>query len=181
MLKKLRKQGVEIDLEDILAEAGAEATPPDQRVVGRAHMAKVLVRKGYVRTIQQAFQKYLAPGAPAFVDKERLKPAEVIEAIHRAGGLAILAHPVQLRCANAAQCERVVRNLLHHGLDGVEAYHSDHFDRETRQFLDLAKKLNLLVTGGSDFHGAIKPNVDLGRPRVPRQFLDELLARAGAH
>lgn len=179
MIKKLQKQGVAIDLDEVIAEARAEDLPADQRVVGRAHMAAVMVRNGSVRSIREAFQKYLSPGCAAYVDKERLKPAEVIDAIHAAGGQAILAHPVQLRCQNHAQYERIIRNLHHHGLDGIEAYHSDHFDRETRYFLDLAKRLGLAVTGGSDFHGAIKPTVTLGHPRVPVQFLHELLARAG--
>ena len=177
MVAKLQAMGVDITMAEVLAAAGADANQPD-RVVGRAHMATVLSRKGYVRDLNEAFERYIGAGAPAFVDKERLPPAEAVAGIHAAGGLAILAHPVQLEFDNFAQCETMVRSLVHDGLDGLEAYHSDHSDLQTRFFLDLADKLGLAVSGGSDFHGSVKQRVQLGNPRVPALIMERLLKRA---
>jgi hypothetical protein len=140
-------------------------------------MAEVLVHKGYVRTIEEAFDRFLAEGRPAYVDKERLSPRALADAIHAAGGLAIIAHPVQLGFENYAQAQRLIRLLVEQGLDGLEVYHSDHGAALTRFFLDLAKRFNLAISGGSDFHGRIKPHVQLGRPRVPVEVLRELQRR----
>ena len=180
MIAKLQGLGVEVTLDELVAETARKAGPasPSQRVVGRAHLATLLVRKGYARSIPDAFARYLGVGAPAYVDKERLTPAQVIAGIHSGAGLAMLAHPVQLKYENFAQCERIVRSLMHAGLDGIEVYHSDHSDLETRFFLDLARRLNLAVSGGSDFHGSVKEDVRLGNPRVPADIMEALLARA---
>jgi len=178
IIAKLQSMGLDIGMEDVLVQAGV-ADQADG-VVGRAHIAAVLVRKRYARDLADAFRRYLGPGAPAFVDKERLSPAQAVAAIHQARGLAILAHPVQLQFANFAECERMVRTLQDAGMDGLEAYHSDHSDVQTRFFLDLARRLGMPVTGGSDYHGSAKPEVHLGRPRVPAIVMEPLLARAKA-
>jgi len=166
MLARLRALGVPITMEDVLAEGSA---PADGRplVIGRMHFALALCRKGCATSVAEAFDRYLGDGAPAYVDKERIAPAEAIGAIRQAGGLAVLAHPVQLHLANRAQLERVVRELARHGLGAIEVYHTEHTPAQTRAFLDLARRLGLGVTGGSDFHGAAKPEAVLGRPRVP--------------
>lgn len=177
MIARLRQLGLDITLEDVIAQAGS--ADPDRRIVGRLHMAAALVAKGHARDVPDAFARYIGLGGPAYVDKERMTPAEVIAAIHDAGGLAVLAHPVHLEYDNFAECERIVRSFVHAGLDGIEAYHSDHRDVDTRFFLDLARRLGLVVTGGSDFHGAAKPAVKLGRPPVPAAVMEALLARAG--
>jgi 3',5'-nucleoside bisphosphate phosphatase len=176
IVAKLRAMGVDITMDEVLSRAGVA----DQAggVVGRAHIAAVLMRKGYARDLADAFARYLSPGAPAFVDKERLAPAQAIAAIHDARGLAILAHPVQLQFGNFAECERMVRSLQDAGLDGLEAYHSDHSDVETRFFLDLARRLDMAVAGGSDYHGSIKAEVRLGHPPVPASVMETLLSRA---
>ena len=120
-----------------------------------------------------------ADAAAAFVDKERLAPAQAIEGIHGAGGVAVLAHPPQLKYGNLAQLDRIVRTLVSQGLDAIEVYHSDHTPDQTRWYLELARRLGLLVSGGSDFHGAGKPEVRLGRPKVPLVAVEPLLARIG--
>jgi len=140
-------------------------------------MARLLCRKGAAKSIGDAFDRYLAPGRPAFVEKEKLSARQAIEAIHAAGGVAILAHPPQLNYGNLAQLERLVRSYVHHGLDGMEVYHSDNTPAQTRQYLDLVKRLGLLISGGSDFHGPAKPHTPLGRPRVPLVAVERLLAR----
>ena len=174
MIAKLQAMGFEITMEDLRELAGASES------LGRLHMARLLCRRKYVSNTEQAFKEYLAQGAPAFVDKERLEPAEAFAAIHAAGGLAVLAHPVHLGCANSAQLERLVRLFAKAGLDGIEVYHSDHSPVWTRICLDLARRLDLLVAGGSDFHGGGKPGVRIGLPRTPIEAVKALLAKLGA-
>jgi predicted metal-dependent phosphoesterase TrpH len=149
------------------------AEPP---VLGRLHIAQALLAKGYVRSLDEAFVKYIGRRGPAYVEKDKLPASAVIAAIHAAGGLAALAHPPQLRYANLAQLERIVRDLADSGLDAIEAYHSDHSPAQTRGFLHLARQLNLGVTGGSDFHGPAKPTVHLGRPKVSITMIAGIVA-----
>jgi len=172
MVARLRGMGVDADMDALREIAGG-------RVVSRLHMAELLVRKGHARDIHDAFDRFVGRGAPAYEHKRRLAPAEAAEVIHGAGGVAAVAHPVQLGCANRAQLERVVVDLAADGIDAIEVYHSDHTPEQTRHFLDLARGRGLLVCGGSDFHGSAKPGVRLGRPRVPRAAVEDLLARIG--
>jgi hypothetical protein len=123
--------------------------------------------KGHATSIQDAFTRYLSNGGAAYVDKERLEPREVIEGIIAGGGIAVLAHPVQLKIGDGQELEDYVRRLAGWGLGGIEVYHPDHSDGQMRRYLDLARRLGLMVTGGSDFHGTAKPGVAIGRPRVP--------------
>jgi predicted metal-dependent phosphoesterase TrpH len=158
--------------------AGANSSQsPFSRILGRVHIAMALVHKGYVKTKQEAFDRCIGRGQPAYVDKERLSPHNSIQAIHDAGGLAVLAHPPQLRYENDAQFLRILRDLIHAGLDGIEAFHSDNDVRQTRLYLDLAKRFDLGITGGSDFHGAGKPAVLLGKPSVPIEAMGEKFTR----
>ena len=186
MIIRMRELGVDISMADVLAEAGVDQAlnaddpayrPP--RVISRIHMANVLCKKKYAKNVSDAFTRYLGPDAPAFVDKEQLAPAEAIAAVHEAGGLAFVAHPVHLEFQNFSEAERMIRQLVAAGADGVEVYHSDHNDLQTRFFLDLTKQLNLLPCGGSDFHGQAKQHVQLGRPPVPASVLHNLLNALG--
>jgi predicted metal-dependent phosphoesterase TrpH len=174
IVKRLRELGVGMDMDDVLAVAGER---PAGGVLGRLHIAEAMRRKGFVRTTHEAFQKYLSAGRPAFIDKERLAPSQAIAAIRDAGGAAVLAHPVQLRYENYAQLQRVLHDLKDSGLDGIEAYHSDHSPEQTRLFLDYARKMGLCVSGGSDFHGDAKPDVRIARPRVPLAAMTGKLAQ----
>lgn len=170
IIARLRELGVPIEMAELEA---LKPAGPGKVVLGRLHMAQLLVAKGIARNIYEAFERYLGPTGQAYVDKERLTPREVITAIHSGGGLAVLAHPVQLGCVNDAQLLRVVKEFADNGLDGIEAYHSDHDERMTRLCLDLARQMQLGVTGGSDFHGHGKPDVALGKPRVPLVILGD--------
>ncbi len=170
IIAKLQSLGLDINMADVLEQV-AGSHDPNVRVVGRLHMAMVLVKKGFVNSIQDAFAKYLGGDAPAFVDKERLTPREASAAITKSGGAAVLAHPVQLPCHNSAQLKRLLRDLIDVGLAGIECYHSQHSPEQTRTFLGLARELNLLITGGSDYHGHGKPDVSLGIPRVPLSII----------
>ena len=142
------------------------------RTIGRVHIAEALRRKRLVGSIAEAFDRLIGLGRPAYVDKERLSPAQVVAVLAESGGAAVLAHPPQLNYGNLAQLERVVRGLVPHGLAAIEAYHTDNSDFQTREYLRLAKRLGIGVTGGSDFHGDAKPNARLGRPAVPLSMIE---------
>jgi 3',5'-nucleoside bisphosphate phosphatase len=147
-------------------------------VIGRPHIAQAMVRAGCVASLKQAFDVYLDTTGAAYFPKERLSPRQAIACIHVAGGLAILAHPVQLRCTNPAHLATVINHLVEAGLDGLEVWHCDQDQRLSALLEQLAKRYHLLPTGGSDFHGSPKPNVVLGRGRnnvrVPVAVLDRL-------
>ncbi len=177
MVAKLRELGMNISMDELVALASHGNSPDaDSVTVGRLHMAKLLRMKGCVRSEADAFDRYISAGRPAYVDKERLSAREVIDAVHSAGGVAILAHPAELNCTNDAMLNRVVKSLIRDGLDGIEAYHSSHSDRKVRTYLNLARRLRLMVSGGSDFHGSAKSGVKLGRPRVPVEAVEQILA-----
>jgi predicted metal-dependent phosphoesterase TrpH len=166
-------------MEEVETEARATAAD-SKKPIGRPHIAAVLLRKGYVNSIKAAFDKYLAQGGAAYFDKERLSRRQAMELIRQSGGLPVLAHPVQLRTENDGQLERVVKDLLDLGLAGIEVIHSDHDAVLFEKYSALADRFGLLKTGGSDFHGTNKKNIDLGTAngrRVPRAYLDALLEK----
>ncbi|MBC8105061.1 MAG: PHP domain-containing protein [Anaerolineae bacterium] len=173
MIRKLNASGIPITLEDVEALAGGE-------VIGRPHMAAALVKKNIVSNTSEAFRVYLGTGGSAWVDKEQLTARQAIEMVHNAGGLAVLAHPTQLRKSNDAQLRAAIKDLVDMGLDGVEVIHSDHPEPFIDKLMGIAKKYNLLMTGGSDFHGGNKPFIKLGRAgrrHIPREFFDQLVSR----
>lgn len=188
IIAKLQELNVAITMEEVEKEAkvevaGADGGPPKKKPIGRPHIAAILLRKGYVSSIKQAFDKYLAPGGLAYFDKERLAPHTALQMIRDSGGIAVLAHPVQLRYTNDAQLETVLKDLVDHGLGGIEVIHSDHDEKLVQQYTELAKRYNLVMTGGSDFHGTNKKDIDLGTARgrkVPREFFDRLRERVTA-
>lgn len=176
IIARLNELNVAITMEEIEAQAGGE-------VVGRPHIAAVLVRKGYVNSIKAAFDKYLGTTGAAYFDKERLSPGRAIELVRESGGVTVLAHPVQLRTENDGQLERVLKDLLDLGLAGIEVIHSDHDAALVTKYAALADRLGLLKTGGSDFHGTNKKDIDLGSARgrrIPREWFDKLAARVNA-
>jgi predicted metal-dependent phosphoesterase TrpH len=173
IVQKLNEMGVAVTMDEWENEAGG-------KVVGRPHLAAILVRKGYVSSIKNAFEKYIGQGAPAYFDKERLTPRQALERIKAAGGLAVLAHPIQLRTQNDAELERVVKDLVDLGLAGVETIHSDHDAEWIEKTTRLADKYHLLKAGGSDFHGSNKKDIQLGSAndrRIAREFYDALAQR----
>ncbi len=145
MVEKLRALGIEITLEEVEAAARGE-------VVGRPHFARVLVNKGVVASVQEAFDRLIGRGRPAYVDKERLCPADACRLIREAGGLPVLAHPGLLEEKHPAFLPRLVHHLLDLGLAGIEAYYSRHTPDQVARYRALARAHRLLVTGGSDFH-----------------------------
>jgi predicted metal-dependent phosphoesterase TrpH len=175
IIARLNELGVAITIAEAEAQAGGD-------VLGRPHIAAVLLKKGYVSSIKQAFDKYLGQGGTAYFDRDRPDPRRGLELIRQAGGLPVLAHPVQLRTENDAQLERVVKDLADLGLGGIEVIHSDHDDAMIEKYSRLADRYGLLKTGGSDFHGTNKKDIQLGVARgrrIPRAFLDNLCERLG--
>jgi hypothetical protein len=173
IIAALQGLGIDVTMEEAVAQAGGG-------VLGRPHIAALMVRKGVVKTIKQAFDEYLGQGGKAYFDKERLSPRDAVARIHQAGGLAVLAHPVQLRTTNDAQLLTVLKDLVDLGLDGVEVLHSDHGPDEVEKYDRFAGRYNLLKTGGSDFHGTNKKDINLGVAggrRVPREWMDAMLER----
>ncbi len=156
IVRKMRDElGFDVSLDEVEAEAGGA-------VVARPHFARVLLRKGIVGSMQEAFDIYLGKGGKAYLDRERLSQREAIELIHGAGGLAVLAHPKNLKLdpeSTAVQIEQMGEM----GLDGFEARYNLHRPEDTERFLALADRLGMATAGGSDFHGAsVKPKVFLG-------------------
>ena len=174
IIANLNGLGFEIRLEEVAAKAGGE-------VLGRPHFAQVMLDKGYVESTQEAFDKYLAKGKPAYMDKERLSPGESVSVIRSAGGVAVLAHPLQLKARSDEELEALIGGLVDAGLQGMECYYRNHTPEVTRNFLLLAKRFGLIPTGGSDFHGASRPHIHLGTGegnlKVPMECWDSLVSR----
>jgi predicted metal-dependent phosphoesterase TrpH len=146
-------------------------------MTGRPHFAQIMVEKGYVSNFRQAFDDYLDESAKGYVYRQEPSLAEAIQRIRDAGGISSLAHPVRIN----GDLPGMLPDLCKAGLNALEAYHSDHDAAKTGFYLNLAAKHGLLVTGGSDFHGAIKPSVRLGTGQdnnlhVPPEVVDSLRA-----
>jgi hypothetical protein len=172
----LQDQGFDVTLDEILAEAGSGS-------VGRPHVAGVLLRKGYVSSIQEAFDLWLAKGRPAYLDRNRLLPVEAIALAHASGAVAVLAHPTSLGYDGPA-LEQFVAGLAADGLDGMECEYG-RYTLELRTALRaMADRLDLAVTGGSDYHGRYKPDLALGSGlgdlAVPDALLEDLEGRRPA-
>ncbi|GAB4280545.1 MAG: PHP domain-containing protein [Deferrisomatales bacterium] len=177
MLEKLRRLGIDLTMEEVAAEARGE-------IVGRPHFAQALVRRGVVGSTQEAFARFLGRGAPAYVDKNRLSPAQACELIREARGLAVLAHPGLIEQDRPGALHPLVEHLEGLGLAGIEAYYSRHSADQVSRYRSLARRKGLLVTGGSDFHrsgeGGPEMGTGFGDLRVPDSCYEELVARLGA-
>jgi len=170
IIENLNRLGIEIDYREVTEAAEAAGA----RVVGRPHIGQALVDRGVVGSVKEAFERFIGEGRPAYARRDRLPAGEAIEAIHRAGGLAILAHPVQLRLEDPA-LEAAIQTLREMGLDGLETRHSDHTHGLTRRYRELAERYGLLESGGSDYHGDRKP-IQLGGEAVPVDLFRRLRA-----
>ena len=175
ILEKLNGLGLELEWAEVQACAGED-------VVGRPHFAQALIDRGHVSSVSEAFDRYLAKGRPAYVDRYRLYPEEGIRMICAAGGVAVIAHPFSWEL-DEAKLEAGLRELKAVGLVGIEAQYSEHTPEQTVTLLRLAKKLDLLTTGGSDYHGQTKPDIALGKGFgslcVPDDYLLPLLKVLG--
>ena len=153
-LKKLIDHGFYMTAEDVRAVAGDAG-------VGRAHFARVMVDKGYVSSVKEAFDRYLYVGGPCYVKRDVIDAKEAVALIHRAGGLAFFAHPHQTRLNNDGIYE-LMKELAAAGLDGVEGYYSEYTPEMGETIRNMAESLGLLLSGGSDYHAAMKPHIAIG-------------------
>jgi hypothetical protein len=176
MLERLSSElGLPISAEEVEAEAGGKG-------IGRPHVAAVLVRKGVVGTIQEAFDVYLARGKPGYVEKTRLSPQDAIGIARQSGAVPVLAHPLSLGL-EPDDLEARIRELAGEGLAGIEAIYGRYEPADREGLADLARRHGLVATGGSDHHGTYKPDLQVGVGRgdlnVPDDILEELAARRG--
>jgi predicted metal-dependent phosphoesterase TrpH len=174
---RLQSLGFDVDYGEVAQLAGNE-------IVGRPHFARVMVQKGYASSIQDAFDRFLKKDAAAYVEKARMSPADSIALIREAGGVAVLAHPYQLNLSSYELVDELVGELAQLGLDGVEAVYSRHNAAQRTSYAEIATRHRLLVTGGSDYHGSYKPDIDivtgLGDLEVPYELLEAVKARAAS-
>ncbi len=165
---RLRSEGIDISREELERVIGPGSA-------GRPHIARLLIEKGVVSNVWDAFHKWLSKGRPGYVAKKKLKLQQAIDLIHEAGGLAILAHPVSLKHRRYKDCEAHIREMREMGMDGVEAYYSGHTRNFTNFLLNVARRHGMVVSGGSDFHGTVKPDVEIGSGKGRLQVPDDVL------
>lgn len=146
MLDSLKKASVEIPLDEVIKEACGGA-------IGKPHVARVMVRHGFGKSVDEIFQKYLADGKPGDVPKERISPENAIELILKSGGLPVIAHPASLEYKDIEKFEEFIKPLIELGIVGIEAYSTMHNKESVSNYIEIANKYNLIITGGSDFHG----------------------------
>jgi len=167
ILVRLQELGVPVRADRVLAFASGQS-------VGRPHVARAMVEAGHVADLPAAFDLFLGQGQPAFVPRRNLRPVQAIQLVQEAGGVAVLAHPGQIGDEN------LVRALAAAGLQGLEAFHPSHPPLLCQHYLELARSLGLLVTGGSDYHGPEhRHKVDLGGVWLPQEAFPRLRQAAG--
>ncbi|HLG73934.1 MAG TPA: PHP domain-containing protein [Chloroflexota bacterium] len=171
MLDKLAALGMPLEFERVKRIADG--------AIGRPHVARAMVERGYVGSVPEAFDKWLAIGKQAYIPSEKLTAAEAIEMIRRAGGVPSWAHPEWPDGPQRYRpTEETLRQLVDAGLQGIEVYYSDHLPEMRARFLDLARKYNLVPTGGSDYHGPEVRDIELGAVEVPEETVARLRERA---
>jgi hypothetical protein len=167
IVDRLTQLGLAVDWEDVAAIA-------DGAAIGRPHIARAMVKAGYVHSVKEAFDRYLYNGGPAYVARYRLAPEQAIHLIHEAGGAAVLAHPGLLR-----DYRRMVERLVPAGLDGLEVMHPENNETVRLNLRGLAQQHNLIITGGSDYHGAsVSEGARPGSTNPPSECVEALRQRA---
>jgi len=166
MVAKLDKLGVHIDWQRIEQIAG-------DSVMGRPHIAQAMLEKGYINSFKQAFTDYIGRDGPAYVEREKITPAEAVALIIKARGLAVLAHPFTV-----GEPEAMIKELKAAGLSGIESYYDNYTAGEVDLLVKLAQKYNLIATGGSDFHGIDSSESVIGGPDLPLASVEKLIAKA---
>lgn len=169
MLRKFQDLGFNITEDDL--------GPRDQlSIIARPHFARAMVDKGYASSMDEVFEKYITPGKPAYVKKTSPNFKDCIDLIHAAGGKAILAHPYIYKFVNQNPLP-MLDELRYNGLDGVEVIYPTHYEPQIHRLTQYCKSHNLIITGGSDFHGDNKPNIQIGsgygKTQVPYELLEQ--------
>lgn len=170
MCLRLAQLGIDITYESLCESF-------EGSILTRAHYARYLYEHGYVKSLKEAFERYVGDHCPAFVPREKITPAEAVQLILNAGGIPVLAHPILYRFSDRV-LETLVSELKDAGLMGIETVYSTYAPSEERYIRRLAAKYDLLITGGSDYHGANKPDISLGNGRghlfVPEEYLTKI-------
>ena len=156
ILKAFNEAGIDFTFEEVAAFSG-------DKLISRVHFAQALLKRGHVNSIPEAFERYVGKGALCYRNRFRYYPHECIEMIHAAGGLLFMAHPLSLDLPDFPSLERAIADLRDQGLDGMECYYSTYDTETTVALLRIAKRLNLVPSVASDFHGAPKPTIHLGQ------------------
>jgi predicted metal-dependent phosphoesterase TrpH len=164
-VKKFNELGVPLTVAEV--EACSECGS-----IGRPHVALALVRRKIVKNVDEAFERFLKRGKPAFVDRPRMTAAEAIGQIRRAGGVAVLAHPGLNRVDDR------LRDMIAQGLEGIEVWHPRHSAAQSKHYLKLSEQLGLLATGGSDCHGNVRGGELIGSVKLPLERVEALRERA---
>jgi len=165
MADRLAELGMPIDPEAVFAIVREGSA-------GRPHVAQVMLARGYVKTVREAFDKYLGSGKPAHVPRVKLTPADAVRLIRKAGGVPVIAHP------GLADRDELIPDLVAAGLMGIESYYSEHSAAQTAGYVQMCRDLGLVPTGGSDFHGSRVRAGSLGVPSIPMVVWEELEAKA---
>ena len=172
--RKLNELGFSITMDEVREEAGGNP------VLCRAHFAKIMVRKGYAESVKDAFARYLSVGCYAYSGKQALTGPEAVSLIREAGGIAVAAH-LHLIKMEDEPLKEFLASLIPYGLDGVEGYYTDYTPDMERRYQAMARDLGLVISGGTDFHGANKPHIAIGRGlgglQIPESVLDGLRQR----
>lgn len=169
MILRLAELGCPVTYADVEAQA-------DSPLLSRVHFAKALAARGFVRRPQEAFTRLIGDDCPGFVRREELSPAEASRWIREAGGVPVVAHPGRF-AGGGFRWEEAMASLQREGLEGLEGYYGEYRAAEQKYFVNLAARLGMVVTGGSDYHGGNKPGLRLGRGRGGLQVPDDLLER----
>lgn len=167
MVELLNKQSIDITFDEVKNMAGDD-------YIGRPHIAKLMIKKGYINEMKDAFtDQYIGNDGKAYVEKYKLSPVEAIDLILKTGGIPVLAHPVFINHGEPMD-KQDIKKLKDNGLLGLEVYHSKHNEKTIGYYKNIAQELNLLITGGSDFHGENSPGVNLGDIRLSNKHIDKL-------
>jgi len=161
IVEKLKGMGINLEAEDVFKIAG-------KGTVGRLHVAQAIIKTGKVKNFREIFGKYLGFLKPAYVSYVKFSPEEAIGTILKAGGVPVLAHP------GVMKKDELIPELISYGLKGIEVYHTDHREEARMRYEEIARKNNLLMTGGSDCHGLGKGRILLGSVRVPYELVEKL-------
>jgi hypothetical protein len=155
IIARLNKLGMNLNMDELHGIVG-------DAIAGRPHIARLMVKKGLTESVDDAFDRFLGKSRPAYVEKHRIPMSDAIGAITHAGGIAVLAHPYLLGLTEPPTFEAFLRSLKSMGLRGIEAIYPDHTPRKTNEYCRLARKYDLLITGGTDYHGAVTPDIKMG-------------------
>lgn len=170
MCDKLTEAGIPVIYEELIEMFG-------DSVLTRAHYARYMLSKGYIKSLPEAFERYIGDHSPYYIPREKVTPKQGVELILNAGGVPILAHPILYKLGKDA-LETLVKDLKEYGLVGIEAIYSTYTNADERTIRNLASKYNLLISGGSDYHGEAKPGLNLGtgygKLAVPEFVLNEI-------